>query len=315
MRRDRLAESQRLSAGPYETALLSSLYEFALGGRFGVELDNAFEVYWNGAYDAGALEALDQDSIFRWLEWFVHDYRVGEERKRPVELYVEGPGAELPEEFRELLSGWVRSTMGLYRVGRAQEGRLELRDLLREEDVTVEDPAMSRNASRGDLLVGRIYAWQGGLHLSQAAMLLPPDYEPAMVAYLQNAYANYRSEHPDASRESFLRANGHILMSFLLSARGEALRSRVGPGTRYADPAAARDKVAEYTRRRRREQEEALLREEEDRLRRLEGRPRERRTASGLVLLDDDEEERTVQAVPEEDRPARPSILIPGRDT
>jgi len=303
MRREQLGESQRLGTNPYEAVLFNALYEYALSERFIEHLNGAFEIYWGGAYDMDGLQELDSDSVFRWMEWFVHDYRIGPEKRRPVELYREGPGSELPDELQALLAVWVDdATLGLYRVEGVEDGHLTLKDLLRDESLTVEDRVMARSARRGDLLVARVYEWQGARHLTSASMLLPPDMEPALADYVRNAYANYCSQHVGTTWEAFLRANGHIFMAFLLSARGEVLRLRVGRGTRYADPIAARQKLHEFTRRRRQEREEQLLRE-------IEGRPRERRTASGLILPGEEEQAEDASA-----ERKRPSILIPGRD-
>ncbi len=307
MRRTELDRSQRRGAALLETALMSQVEQFAVNPRFTQDLDASFEVFWGGAYDSAAFGEADQSSILRWIEWFSLDYRVGSDRRRPIELFAEGPGRELPEELQPVLKALSAATMGLFRVLRAEPPRLELRDTLRDIDLTAEDAVLSRTARPGDVLAARTWTLDGVVRLTASSLLLPGEFEVGMAEYVRNAYRTYVAERGKAAWDEFLRANGHIMMAYLMSYRSEALRPLIGPGTRFHDPLMTRDRIREYTRARR-EEAERLQREGE-----YQGPVAGHRTSSGLLLLDDDRPEPAPTAK-EKEEPKRSSILLPGRD-
>ena len=308
MRRQQLEESQQRGGGLFEKVLLTELQQFALSDRYAKDLDASFQVFWGGAYSPAGLQVLDRPSALRWLEWHVLDYRLEADRRRPIDLFREGPGRELPDDFCATLDALTDAPLGLYRVERTEPTALTLYDPLRDEgDIRVVDAVLARAARRGDILIARIYELEGARRVTPSSLLLPAEFEPGLVEYAQNAYRTYVSERGGASWHDFLRAHGHIFMAYLLSYRGEALRPLLGPGTRYHDPLTARDRLREFTRRQREEREEELRREHAAEY----GEPLGTRTASGLLVLPGIEEEEGA----EQEAPKRPTILLPGRDT
>ncbi|NLG51985.1 MAG: hypothetical protein GX552_17905 [Chloroflexi bacterium] len=305
MRQDRLSESRELNTQDAESFLLNNLYNFAQSPRFGRDLAEAFSVYWSGIYDLqGVGQVVAQDDMQRMMEWFIHDYHTStDDRRYVIDLFIETQTKEYPQEALQILQAWSQSTMGAFRVQDFAEGdRLPVYDLFRQEPMEIYNSALARNAQRGDLLVGRLFELGGVKRLSTMAMLLPGEYEPGLLEYGQNAYDNYRSEHYQATWDEFLREYGYIFNAYLLSSKAEALRSLIGPGTRFHDPAISRDKLREHTRRRVQERQA-----EQEEARR--GRPAEHRTTSGIVLPGATNREQ--QSEQEQDKP---QILIPGRD-
>ncbi len=310
MRRNELDRSQLRGANLMVAALMSEIEQFTVGPEHTADVDAAFEVYWGGAYDTGGFDEADRGSMLRWLEWFALDYRVGPERRRPIELYAEGPGRELPDEDQPLLAAISEATVGLYRVQGAQPPRLTLLDVLRDQTILeAEDAVLARSARPGDVLVARAYTLEGTIYLTSASLLLPGEFEVGMAEYVRNAYRTFAAERGKATWDDFFRNNGHIMMAYLLSYRAEALRALIGPGTRFHDPLTTRDKLREFTRAARARQEEAQRQQEEAE---YLGAPAHR-TTSGLLLLGDEEPEPAPPAKDQEE-PRRPTILLPGRD-
>ncbi len=303
MRQDQIAASREANLTVAEAALLTALYRYAQGPQFQNDLVQAFEVYWGGRYDFRAVTDEDAEDMRRTIEWFLHDAHVGEGRRHVIDLFIENETRDYAPEVLEVLRAWANSALAILRVERRSAGRLEAYDLLRDQPLTVVDAMLARNAREGDLLVGRLFTFQGEYRLSRMTMLLPRPFEEPLVAYVRNAYAFYRDEHPGATLDEFLRENGHLVNAFLLSPRAEPLRVYIGPGTPYHDPARFRDRLREATR----QAEEAQRRELATR-----EAPRDLpRTASGLILPGTATPEERSPAPAE---PAKPRILIPGRD-
>jgi len=308
MRRDSFGTSRELSLSSAEAYLVNKLYEAAQSPRFATDLTNAFTLYWGGVYDLGGMPQVPPGDMRRMLEWFFHDYPTGEDRKPLLEWFIETQTADYPPEAMEILRAWAASVSGIFRVLAIEgDGQLELYDCLHQGRLTVQDEMLARSAKQGDLLIGRLFELGGVKRLSYMTMILPEAFEQDLVAYITNAYNRYVADHYQATWDTFLRENGHIFIACLLSPKAESLRSQIGPGTRYADPASARDKLREFTERRARERAREEAEKEEEPL------PAEHRTTSGIIVPGmplDEEEPRGEKG----QAPSKPTILIPGRD-
>lgn len=307
MRRDQFRTSRQLSLSDGEAFLLNRLYDYARSPRLASDLTQAFALYWGGQYDLEGVSEFDPDDLRRMFEWFLYDYRTSSDDRYVIDLYIETEARDYPPELKEILAAWSASVSGLFRVLERGSGRLRLLDRLHSAELEIRDAFLSRNAERGDLLIGRLYELDGAQRLSHMTMMLPQAYEEGLAAYVINAYNRYVEGHYQAGWSEFLREFGYIFNAYLLSPKALPLRSQVGPGTRYHDPAAARDRLRESTDRR------AAERQQEPRERQT-NRPPEHRTASGIVLPGAPPAE-AAPSSPGDQAPVRPTILIPGRDS
>ncbi|MGI6376374.1 MAG: SEC-C domain-containing protein [Anaerolineae bacterium] len=302
LRADQIGASREVNLSSGEALLLTELYQYAQLPRFNTALFAAFGLYWGGAYDISAADALGQESLRAMLEWFIHDYAVDGNGRHVIDLFIEDRVERYPAEARLLLDGWAASTMGLWRVlsldGSAQ---VSLFDLLREEPLEVYSPMLAHHALVGDLVMGRRVLAGETYLLAAMASLLPAEYEQPLGDYVRHAERLYREEHYQATWDTFLRANGHLFNAFMLSARADGLRSLIGAGTRYRDPAEARDRLRART---------AELQAEAQRKARQAEQTRSgiRQTSSGLIVPG------APTPTDEQDEAPRPRILLPGRD-
>ncbi len=309
MRQDRLRAARMTTLAEMELATLIELAEYVAQPRFAKDLEEGIALFWSGRYEDEAFSAMNDDERQRFIEWFAHDYRYGEEQRHIIDLLIERKGPQYPPEARQLLEAWSRSVMTMLRyVQRGGDDRLLVYDPLREAEYEIVSRLMATNARPGDVLVGRVYEMEGAHYLSTTSLLLPEQHEQPLADYVRNAYRLYCDEHPGASWERFLRTHGYILYTFLLTDRARALRSLIGPGTRFYDPAITRDRMREIDRQVRQQEEARELMTIED----LEPLLDMRHTAGGIVLpgYEEPEEEPSAQGEPTE----RPTILIPGRD-
>jgi hypothetical protein len=305
MRKDQAIESRELGLVPEEGYLLDRLYQYAQSPRFRGDLVNALNFFWGGVFDYGGdAPVLSQVDIRRTMEWFVFDYHSSTDRRLVVDLFVETQANEYTPEAKEILNAWSHSVGGLFRVLSRSQDTLSLYDPLQQESLEAKDASLARSALNGDLLVGRLFELRGAKRLSLMTLALPGAFEPDLVVYLSNAYDSYRGQHYQANWDEFLRENGHIFNAYLLSPRVMSLRSLIGPGTRYHDPSVSRDRLVEYTSRRESERQQQEAEPEQQ----LPGY----RSASGIILPDSMAAAQPAPA--REEPPARPTILLPGRD-
>lgn len=310
MRQTRLKSARAIGQNSLETALYGDLIRFVAQPRYVRDLAEAGALFWGGNYTGDALGAMDPDDGHRFAEWFIHDYRYGEERRFLIDLYIEREGSKQPAERRQLLSAWSASHMVMVRhVRRASDERIEVFDPLREVDLAIVSRLMATNAHPGDLLIGRLYELDGTKRLSATTLILPASYEQPLGEYMRNAYRIYGDEHPGETWDRFLRLHGYIMNSFLLSDRAQALRGLIGAGTRFYDPAGTRDRMRELALAQRQREGGGELATLGD----LGPYQHMHQSAGGIVLPGADEPK---EASPTQDAPPRkPTILIPGRDS
>ena len=301
MRQDRVRASRELGLNDADVFLLNSLYQYAQRPRFAGSLSEAFALFWGGVYDLRGVSEIDADDARRTIEWFAHDYRA-DDGAYLIDSFIRSEVDALAPAIRERAEAWSRSMTGLFRVLHCADERLELYDCLRHKRLAVDEAVLSRNVQVGDVLIGRLYQLNGSKHLSPLTMILPEAYEPALVSYVTSAYERYVADHYQAGWDQFLRESGYIFNAYLLSTQGQALRPLIGPGTRFHDPAIARDRLRELTAHTRAER----LRQEREA---TERRPSQHRTAAGIILPG-----AAPEAEPEPKPSSRPTILIPGRD-
>lgn len=310
MRKDRLEAARTTSVRGEEAALYASLAQYVLQPRYASALSEGISMFWRGQYAQEAGAAIDAEGVRRMVEWFVIDYRYGSDRKRLIDLFIETEARQFVPELQSLAKAWSDSHMGALRYQRrSDDERLSVYDPLGETQLVVRSRLLAQNARPGDLLVGRVYALDEEQWLTPATLVLPREFEQPMIDYVQNARRIYADEHPEATLDQFLSANGHIFNAFLLSDRAESLRGLIGPGTRFLDPAITRDKMREITR------QQLRQKAERDAATSSEPTPQiiTRRSAGGVVLFGADSPE--PEASPPDTPQRRPTILIPGRDT
>jgi len=305
LRADQLGASREVNLSSGEALLLTDLYQYAQLPRFSTALFEAFGLYWGGTFDLAAAGELGQENLRAMLEWFIHDCAVSSDGRHVIDLFIADRAERYPEEARLLLDGWAASVLGLWRVlAQAGADGVSLIDLLREETVEVYSPVLAHNALVGDLAIGRLVRFGEVSLMAPMVSLLPAPYEQPLGDYIRNAYRLYREEHYQATWDAFLRANGHIVNAFLVSERAAGLRSLIGTGTRFRDPAAARDRLRSKTR--------ELYIEAQRQARESEEPPAAmRRTSAGIIVPGAPEPPAGDQG---EDEPPRSGILLPGRD-
>ena len=77
-----------------EQVTLDKLITFAQRPALSTQLVAAFNLFWNGSYGVEGWNALDRDEIGRFLDWYVHDYRLERSRERIVDLFMEEMGID-----------------------------------------------------------------------------------------------------------------------------------------------------------------------------------------------------------------------------
>jgi hypothetical protein len=268
-----------------EQVTLNKLLTYGQRQEFQSQLVVGSNLFWNGNYGVEGPNALDHDEVGRLLDWYLHDYRLDERRKRVIDLFIEEMGPMLLPGERERVNAWSESHLSVYRIAEpGSAGLLPVLDLLQELEVTVGEEGLGRLGLPGDLIVGRILRSTVPPHLSWAALLLPAVEEDGMLAFMGKAYKQYQDAQTHPSWPDFLSRQGYLFNHYLLRTAAEAGAQRHAAG-KYYDAWATVTKLGEVERRLReraaREAEQRRMEEQQQ-----EEQPDEslRRTRGGILL-------------------------------
>ena len=217
-----------------EQATTDKLVAFAQRSGLHRQMIVASNLFWNGSYGPEALEALDRQEVTRFLEWYVHDYRLEQSRKRAIDLFLEESGPSLLPLEREQVLQWRESYLSLYRVlGSREEGFLSVVDTLQGGEQDLQDDGLGRISRSGDLILGRILRSSDPAHFSWGAILLPAALEAELVSLAQGACRDYREAHVRATWPDFLSNNGYMFNHSFLRSAAEAGTVRRFAGAYY----------------------------------------------------------------------------------
>jgi hypothetical protein len=146
------------------------------------------------------------------------------------------------------------------------------------------DEGLGRLGLPGDLILGRILSSSVPPHFSWAAVLLPPEEEDGLLAFMSKAYVQYQDVQTQPSWPDFLSKHGYLFTHYLLRTAAEAGGPRHAVG-KYYDAWTSVAQLAEVERHQRdRADRGAMQRRAEEQ--RQEEEPGEslRQTRGGILL-------------------------------
>ena len=217
-----------------EQVTLDKLIAFAQRPALNRQLVVAFNLFWNGNYGVEGWNALDRDENGRFLDWYVHDYRLEQRKERIIDLFLEEMDATLLTGERERVRAWSGSYMSAYRIaGPGEQGSLSMVDVFQGTGETVADDGMGQLSVPGDLILGRLLRSSTPPHFSWAAILLSAGLEPELVSFISKARKQHLETHTYTSWSDFLSNLGYMFNHYLLRAAAEAERPTPTAGAYY----------------------------------------------------------------------------------
>lgn len=286
--KDQATQVRSLSLRRDEELLRARIGAYAERPGFFADLQSAFSRFWNGDLELDAVQALDPAHLEPFLEWYVYDYRIGEDRQRISDLFAAEEGPRLRPEQQALLAERQAAYLSLYGVEAVDAaGWLEAGDLLVGGLYRLEDAGLARLAMPGDLLLGRRLGDAEASRMSRGTVLLPGSLGPALVATAKRAFGAYRDEQYQATWPEFLREAGYVMFHFLTTPEAAEAYARAPMREGYFDPRAAVEGMHAIMRRK---AEEAARKQEAKRARQREEEgetptaPPIERTAGGILI-------------------------------
>jgi hypothetical protein len=279
--------AQRLREGAWqrqEQVTVEKLLAFAQRPAYQRQMSVAFDLFWNGRYGAEGWSLLAQSEAFRFLDWYMQDYRLEESKKRIIDLFIEELGPSLQLDELERTRTWSSSYISLYRMTNLQPEVILLLDVFQGTEETTAGDSLGQTGIAGDLLLGRLMRTSQPAHFSWAAILLPAALEADLVSPMTTAYEQYRERHAEASWPEFMSQSAYLLNHQLLRLGAQTIDAPKRPNM-YYDASETVEKLREAERRVR----DKVVQRAEELQREQEQQPEDqgtplRKTRGGILL-------------------------------
>lgn len=186
--------------------LQSKLEMFIARERFHTDFEQAFSLFVDATPD-GMPPEYDAAMNRRFMDWFIHDFRLGNGH-RLIELFDMEHGAELHEASRRLLRRWKdahRTALQIIDVPSSQGFRA--RDLVTGNLLHIDAAEHDQPFVRWSVVIGRPFALQRKVwKLPQVLAILPPHAARPAAQRLRNQIRVLNRYFPDMPLKESLRA-------------------------------------------------------------------------------------------------------------
>ena len=213
---DRAAQVEARAWDVARRKLTRDVIAFAHEPRFAQSFAEGLKLFWNMHYTIETADGMSEDESLRFFDWFAFDYTPAD-RPRLLEIYSAEKGATLAEVERKQLDFWLAAkAISAYRVESVAEDNIALHDVFDDSTATVTSEAGASAVKPGEILLARYVQVQDKLHFSGSTVRLPESCQGELVATMQQAFDEFRTEKPAATFAEFLRARGYLMGHFAM---------------------------------------------------------------------------------------------------
>lgn len=228
LRKETATKSEALGRERAWDTMMDKLLDFSREERFRLDLESAFDLFWNRSYTAEEIDSLAPMQVMSFLDWHIHDYRTSTDSQRIADIFLEERASTLSEQELELLEAAKDAVLSAYEVTEVEEWkRVGVRDVFQEVEYELPYTSTLEGITAGQLLLGRLVT-AGDVHrFSWITALVPPEVEDDLKEYIQDMYAKYQEDHYQASWKEFLRERSYLFNHFMLKVQGKLPSAKV----------------------------------------------------------------------------------------
>lgn len=196
------------------------LIEFTNNPQIQAQMGEAFYIWKDDPdiVDKNLEEAIDDLTFSKFYDWFIFDFKLLDDGKRIIELFVESEGAGLPSVEAEILSTWVGSLNSYFEVEAVipDERSLLIRDLFTGAAIRVSDAATAAQVKPADIIEARPLDTMGTYYFSGVVSIYPQNFKPIILDFFSEEFKRYRQAvSPNATEEDYIKDWGFLVARYL----------------------------------------------------------------------------------------------------
>lgn len=189
--------------------------------RFGLELPQALNLFWNQTYTVNDIKELDEHEdrgSERFLTWFTFDARNADGHTPIQRLIAEPDGLELTDAEQQVLAGWGNVHFQPYTVVSVRKGQaMQVRPLFGDELIELEDRAAAKRIEAGEVLIAHLIPAGGTHYVAGAAAQLTADTIDRLHEFAAIHLEDLRRSRPDATYTDLIETRSYIFNHFIMA--------------------------------------------------------------------------------------------------
>ncbi|MGB9699649.1 MAG: SEC-C metal-binding domain-containing protein [Thermodesulfobacteriota bacterium] len=210
--KDELRDTPKTSMTPTEMKLRDELLSFSAKERYKKDFKKAYELFFRKPFqEVLVIDEKEEADFPLFLDWFIHDYILGNGATIAEEFYQE-KRRKISEEQIILFKNEIPSYLSFYEITSVSPGKgLTLKDLITGEELEVWEVSGSLAAVKWDVLLTRVIKMSQVNKLSGAALLLPRRTKEEILSVVKNLWEKFQKQTGQREWSYFMKTNAYFV--------------------------------------------------------------------------------------------------------
>jgi hypothetical protein len=189
-------------------------------------IDKAYEYFWDGSQPDEFMGGIALELGFiNFEDWLVFDYKVNEDNKTFIDIYIKDFGGLKGEELA-LLQKIKSSVLSLYEVESvSKDRRVLLKDLLLGGEYSLKEKTLTKGLNKGEIFAARLLNVDGSHTMSVCVYPYSAAQKKKVLDRINIEFSRFvRNVNSDGSMRDYLKNYGDIFnliwMDFIINPTG-----------------------------------------------------------------------------------------------
>jgi tetratricopeptide (TPR) repeat protein len=207
---------EKTSATPKELELRDRLLSFSGEEKYKKDFEKAYSLYWRRPFRKPlVLDENKEEKFGLFLDWFIHDFKLGN-GSTLIEEFYRAPEEKFSTEERSLLRYEMDSYCSIYEVlSVTPEVGMRLKDLLTEEELDVLEVRGTRTVAKWDVVFARVIRMGLTNKFSGIITLIPRIEKEAMLYSIRKTWEKFKGATGKEEWSSFAKLNAQLIHHIL----------------------------------------------------------------------------------------------------
>jgi len=210
--REEAGREGKTSVTPQELELRDRLLSFSAKEKYRKDFERAYSLYWRRPFRQPlVLDENEQEQFSLFLEWFIHDFKLGN-GLTIVEEFYRATEEKFSSPERSLLRYEMDSYCSIYEVlSVTPDVGMRLKDLFTEEELDVLEVRGTRMVAKWDVIFARVIRMGPTNKFSGIITLIPRMEKEAVLSSIRKTWEKFKGETGQKEWSFFAKSNAQLL--------------------------------------------------------------------------------------------------------